>query len=232
MFSSRTNWYLGPNRFSQALEKHRRSGRPLLDLTASNPTTCGFSYPQREIFGALCDPRVMEFCTSRPKACSRLAAKPLPIIGCGHKHFSGAAQRVDPERIVLTCGTSEAYSHIFRLLCEPGDEVLVIRPCSYPLFEFLANLADVRLVSYPLVYDHGWQADLGAMHGALTPRSRAVLVVHPSNLRVSVVQESARRANLRRYAQTARWRWSPTKYFSITPLTARRPRHLPSTMPL
>jgi aspartate/methionine/tyrosine aminotransferase len=91
-----------------------------------------------------------------------------------------AAKTIDPENIVLTSGTSEGYSYIFRLLCDPGDEILVPAP-SYPLFEFLADLADVRLVPYPLLYDHGWQIDSDALRAALTPRTRAVLVVHPNN---------------------------------------------------
>ncbi len=91
-----------------------------------------------------------------------------------------SAPRIDPERILLASGTSEAYSHIFRLLCEAGDEILVPAP-SYPLFEFLADLADIRLVPYPLLYDHGWQIDFVSLRAALTSRSRAVLVVHPNN---------------------------------------------------
>ena len=99
----------------------------------------------------------------------------------GRAGFSGSpATRIDPERILLASGTSEAYSHIFRLLCEAGDEILVPAP-SYPLFEFLADLADIRLVPYPLLYDHGWQIDFASLRAALTPRSRAVLVVHPNN---------------------------------------------------
>ena len=178
MFSSRTNWHLEPNRFAQALESHRRSGRKLFDLTASNPTTCGFSYPEREILAALADPRAFEY---RPEA------KGLPETRTavsdyyrGRHGFGGVAGSVDPGRIFLTSSTSEAYTYLFRLLCEPGDEILVPAP-SYPLFEFLADLADVRLVTYPLLYDHGWQIDLPALKAALTPRSRAVLVVHPNN---------------------------------------------------
>jgi aspartate/methionine/tyrosine aminotransferase len=98
----------------------------------------------------------------------------------GRMGFAGSGERVDPERILLTSGTSEGYSHIFRLLCEADDEILVPAP-SYPLFEFLADLADIRLVPYPLLYDHGWQIDFTFLRAALTPRSRAVLVVHPNN---------------------------------------------------
>ena len=94
--------------------------------------------------------------------------------------FTGAAKSVEPHRILLTSGTSEAYTYVFRLLCEVGDDVLVPAP-SYPLFEFLADLADIRLIPYPLLYDHGWQIDFGGLRAALTPRSRAILVVHPNN---------------------------------------------------
>ena len=185
MFSSRTNWHLENNRLTQALEEHRRSGREVLDLTASNPTTCGFTYPQSEILAALADPRSLVYrpeSKGLPEARQAIAAY---YAGC--RPFSKAAPPVDPERIILTSGTSEAYSHIFRLLCEPGDEILAPEP-SYPLFEFLADLADIRLVPYPLLYDHGWQIDFTSLRAALTPRSRAVLVVHPNNPTGSLVQ--------------------------------------------
>ena len=85
-----------------------------------------------------------------------------------------------PERLILTTSTSEAYSYVFRLLCNPGDEILVPKP-SYPLFEFLADLADVKLVPYPLLYDHGWQIDFDSLYKAAPARSRAVILVHPNN---------------------------------------------------
>src|SRR4029077_602490 len=109
----------------------------------------------------------------------------------GRVGFSVSPQQVDPERILLASGTSEAYSHIFRLLCEAGDEILVPAP-SYPLFEFLADLADVRLVPYPLLYDHGWQIDFSSLRAALNSRSRAVLVVHPNNPTGSFVKPRER----------------------------------------
>jgi aspartate/methionine/tyrosine aminotransferase len=87
---------------------------------------------------------------------------------------------IDPERLLLTTSTSEAYSYVFRLLCNPGDEILVPKP-SYPLFEFLADLADVKLVPYPLLYDHGWQIDFASLEKATTTRSRTVILVHPNN---------------------------------------------------
>jgi aspartate/methionine/tyrosine aminotransferase len=178
MFTARTNWNLQTNRFAQALENHRRAGKALLDLTASNPTTCGFAYPAEEILSALADPRALEY--SPESKGLRSAREAVAMYYSGRPGFGICVGSVDPERIIFTAGTSEAYGYIFRLLCEPGDEILFPAP-SYPLLEYLAALNDVRLVPYPLFYDHGWHMDLSAMRAALTPRSRAVLVVHPNN---------------------------------------------------
>jgi aspartate/methionine/tyrosine aminotransferase len=178
MFASRTKWRLDPNQFAQALEAHRRAGKELLDLTVSNPTECGLVYPEREILAALADPRALAY--SPESKGLRKAREAVADYYIGRTGFAGPGGRVDPEQIVLISGTSEGYSHIFRLLCEPGDEILVPVP-SYPLFEFLADLADIRLVPYPLLYDHGWQIDFSSVRAALTSRSRAVLVVHPNN---------------------------------------------------
>jgi len=184
MFAKRTNWPLEPNRLARAIEAQHRSGKPLIDLTASNPTTCGLASPVREILDALRDPHALEY---RPESKGLFVAREVVAeYYLGRAGFADAAawhvgaNRIDPERIVLTSGTSEAYTHVFRLLCEPGDEILVPAP-SYPLLEFLADLADVHLVSYPLLYDHGWQIDFAGLRAALTPRSRAVVVVHLNN---------------------------------------------------
>lgn len=178
MFSTRTNWSLETNRLTRAFEARRKSGGKIVDLTASNPTECGLDYPREAILSALADPAALVY---RPESKGlREAREAVSEYYAGRFGFSNAGAAIDPERIVLSSGTSEAYSHIFRLLCEPGDEILVPAP-SYPLFEFLADLADVRLVSYPLFYDHGWQMDFAALRAALTSRSRAALVVHPNN---------------------------------------------------
>jgi alanine-synthesizing transaminase len=178
MFASRTNWRLDQNRFTQALEAHRREGKNLLDLTVSNPTECGLVYPETEILAALTNPHALAY-TPESKGL-RKAREAVADYYLGRMGFVGPGARVDPERVILTSGTSEGYSHIFRLLCDAGDEILVPAP-SYPLLEFLADLADARLVPYPLLYDHGWQIDFTSLRVALTPRSRAVLVVHPNN---------------------------------------------------
>jgi alanine-synthesizing transaminase len=178
MFASRTNWRLMPNRFATALEEHRRRGKPLIDLTNSNPTTCGFSYPEERFFAALNNRRALQY---EPESQGlRPAREAIADYYRGRTGFFGDGPAVEPARIVITSGTSEAYSFIFRLLCEPGDEVLVPAP-SYPLFEYLADLADVRPVSYPLVYDDGWLIDFGRLSAALTTHSKAVMLVHPNN---------------------------------------------------
>jgi len=171
MFASRTGWPLAPNRFSLALERHRASGRETLDLTESNPTRCGFAYDP-SLLAALGDVGGLAY-DPHPKGL-RAAREAV----CGYYRQRGA--EVDPEQVILTASTSEGYSFLFRLLCDPGDEVLVPAP-SYPLFEFLASIQDVKLVSYPLIYDYGWQIDLHGLSEALTTRSRAIMVVHPNN---------------------------------------------------
>ncbi|MFZ3333125.1 MAG: pyridoxal phosphate-dependent aminotransferase [Candidatus Acidiferrales bacterium] len=172
MFAERTNWNFAPNRLSEALARHRSAGKALLDLTASNPTECGFEYARGAILEALANPAALNY---SPDARGLRRAREVVA---GYYAAHGAAIALDD--IILTTSTSEAYSFAFRALCNPGDEVLIPEP-SYPLFEFLAEIQDVRLVRYPLVYDHGWQIDFNALEGAITDRTRAVIVVHPNN---------------------------------------------------
>ncbi|HEX9121156.1 MAG TPA: pyridoxal phosphate-dependent aminotransferase [Terriglobales bacterium] len=172
MFSSRTDWPLAPNRFSTALEKHRASGRELLDLTASNPTNLGLRYDAEAILAALANPNALEY---RPDARGMRVARDAVSA-----YYGEHGAHIDPERLVLTTSTSEGYSFVFRLLCDPGDEVLVPAP-SYPLFEFLADIQDVRLRPYPLFYDHGWHLDVHALTTAAGERTRAIMLVHPNN---------------------------------------------------
>jgi aspartate/methionine/tyrosine aminotransferase len=87
---------------------------------------------------------------------------------------------IDPSRVMLTASTSEAYSFLFKLLCDPGDAVLVPAP-SYPLFEHLATFESVRLVPYALAYDGAWHVDLPSVSRAIDERTRAILVVTPNN---------------------------------------------------
>ncbi len=172
MFSQRTSWKLSPNRYTEALTQHHASGRELLDLTASNPTTVGLSYDTAAILAALASPHSLAY---EPLAKGLPSAREAVA-----RYYRDLGFPIDPEQLLLTTSTSEAYTFCFRLLCEPGDEVLIPTP-SYPLFEFLADLQDVRLVPYELIYDHGWQIDLHGLEQKLTHRTRAVIVVHPNN---------------------------------------------------
>jgi aspartate/methionine/tyrosine aminotransferase len=195
MFSERTNWKLAQNRFTQALGEVRAGGARVLDLTVSNPTRAGLHYDDAAILGALASPRALDY---DPQSKGLLAARAAVARYYRDRSSSrgrGAASNVstdeievDPERIVLTTSTSEGYSFVFRLLCNAGDELLVPKP-SYPLFEFLADLQDVRLVPYPLIYDHGWQMDFPSLERAVTERTRGVVVVHPNNPTGSFVSE-------------------------------------------
>jgi len=190
MFSERTNWRLAHNRFTQAVEEVRARGAKILDLTASNPTHVGLTYDSAAILEALGSERALDY---DPQAKGLLSAREAvaryydercaPGERDGRSNVStgaSSAGAVDPERIVLTASTSEGYSYVFRLLCNAGDELLVPKP-SYPLFEFLADLQDVKLVPYPLIYDHGWQMDFPSLEKVVTKRTRGVVVVHPNN---------------------------------------------------
>jgi aspartate/methionine/tyrosine aminotransferase len=170
-FSSRTSWDVGESSYAAALREARASGRKIYDLTISNPTRCGFVY-DAALLGALGDPRALVY-DPDPRG-MRVAREAVAGYYAGH----GAA--VGVEDLVLATSTSESYSYLFRLLCNAGDEVLVAQP-SYPLFDFLADLDDVRLRPYPLFYDHGWWIDFAELERAVTPRTRAVIVVHPNN---------------------------------------------------
>ena len=178
MFARRTSWNLAANRYSTALEEHRREGRELFDLTASNPTTVGFRYNDEVLLKSLTDPRAL---TYEPQARGLAVAREAVAA-----YYAELATVVSAADLILTTSTSEGYSFVFRLLCDPGDTVLVPSP-SYPLFDFLADLQDVKLVPYELVYDHGWQIDFHSLNTAMEHARqqgspcRALLVVHPNN---------------------------------------------------
>src|SRR5271169_2540004 len=195
MFSQRTNWRLSPNALTRAIEEARASGQQILDLTVSNPTEAGIRPDAEIVLTALADPKAMNY-DPQPRGLLGAREAVRRYYRESHEVFD-----LDPERLILTTSTSEAYSYIFRLLCNSGDEVLVPKP-SYPLFEFLADLADVKLVPYPLLYDHGWQLDFDSLYKAATARSRAVILVHPNNPTgsyVSALETSALNAFCRDY---------------------------------
>jgi alanine-synthesizing transaminase len=171
MFSSRLPAAIAANRLTQAVADLRRSGRALLDLTQSNPTRAGFDYAP-DLLAPLASPPAL-----------RYDPAPLGALDARRAVSADYARRgVDapPDRIVLTASSSESYAELFKLLADPGDEILVPRP-SYPLFEHLGRLDAVVVRTYDLEYYGRWSIDLEGLARAVTPRTRAILIVSPNN---------------------------------------------------
>jgi alanine-synthesizing transaminase len=170
-FSSRMPADLGVNRLARAIQAARADGRRLLDLTLSNPTRAGFQYPP-DLLAPLAHPRGL---TYEPQPFGLLEARQAVAADYRRRGVSVAA-----DRIVLTASTSEAYSVLFKLLADTGDEVLVPRP-SYPLFDHLTQLDAVTARPYDLEYHDGWSIDFASVEHAFSERTRALLVVSPNN---------------------------------------------------
>lgn len=172
MFSSRSDVARTANPLTEALAARRGRGAPILDLTQTNPTRAGFDALAPAIQDALAaglrGPYVADSLGLR-EARAALVSRP-DVAAPGH----------DPDRVLLTASTSEAYAHLFRLLCDPGAEVLVPQP-SYPLLAHLAAYTDVHLTGYPLVFDGHWSIDFAALYDAITPRTRAVVAISPNH---------------------------------------------------
>lgn len=166
MFSKRLPWNVEPNAISLDVAAHRAAGRRLLDLTESNPTRAGLATAELE---PLTDARAL-----------RYDPEPWGLAEARRAVCAYYEHAIRPERVMLTASTSEAYSYLMQLLCDPGDEILAPRP-SYPLFEFLAGLQNVGVKQYPLYYHEGWWLDLDSLAERITPRTRAVVVVSPNN---------------------------------------------------
>ncbi len=171
-FSRRASPDRAPNRLATALAQGKSLGRPILDLTESNPTRAGVAYDRDALLRAIAPPAALSY---EPEPFGMTHAREAVA-----KELGAQGLAVPASRIVLTASTSEAYAFVFKLLCDPGEEVLVPEP-SYPLFELLARFEGVRLVPYPLVYDGAWHIDTRALERARSPRTRAVLLVSPNN---------------------------------------------------
>ena len=170
-FSQRTNWNTEESELARAHRLRMEAGLPIADLTASNPTRCGFQYGD-ELLEALADPKALDY-DPQPMG-SNVARQAVS------DYYSSLGVGVDSSQIVLTTSTSEAYSFLFRLLCDPGCEILAPQP-GYPLFDYLARLDDVVVKPVPLVYDQGWQIEPEGFRRAITPETRAIVLVHPNN---------------------------------------------------
>lgn len=172
-FSNRTSFADGaPNDFSRLLETKRKESGELWDLTESNPTRCGFSSLDVRILEPLCDPRNLVYA---PDPQGLLEAREAVSSYYAKKNIT-----VSPDRVFLTSSTSEAYTFLFHLLADAGDEILCVSP-GYPLFEHLALMADVNLHRLRAVYDQGWTLDPRLLEENRSSKTRALILVNPNN---------------------------------------------------
>jgi aspartate/methionine/tyrosine aminotransferase len=170
-FSSRLPASLASNRLAAAVARRRASGRDLIDMTASNPTAVGLRYPD-DLLAGLSDRRNLAY---EPDAAGMREARQAVS-----DELARRGPRIDPRDIVLTASTSEAYGYLFKLVCDPGDDVLVPQP-SYPLFEWLTRLEGVVARPYRLEHHVRWALDPHALASAVTTRTKAILAVNPNN---------------------------------------------------
>lgn len=170
-FSSRVPIDLGSNRLAHAVQRARAEGRPLLDLTESNPTRVGLRYPA-DLLAPLAHPRGLVY---EPSPFGLIDARQAVA-----KDYERRGTSISPDRVALSASTSDAYSLLFKVLADAGDEVLVPRP-SYPLFDHLTRLDDVTATPYELEYHDGWTIDISSVERAVTARTRALLIVNPNN---------------------------------------------------
>jgi alanine-synthesizing transaminase len=171
MASSRLPRSLEPNALARLVQARRASGAPTIDLTESNPTRVGLSYPA-SLLASLADPRALEY---DPQPLGRWPARAAVAAD-----FRRRGLVVSADRVALTTSTSEAYAWLFKLLCDAGDQVLVPQP-SYPLFAHLTALECVEAVPYQLEYHGAWRIDLESVRRAAGDRVRAILIVSPNN---------------------------------------------------
>jgi alanine-synthesizing transaminase len=180
MFSSRLPARLSANALTEAIDARKRAGVPLVDLTETNPTAVGLPYPA-SLLSSLGDPAGARY---RPDPRGLATAREAIAA-----EYRGDTVRAD--RLVLTASSSEAYAWLFKLLCDPGDDVLVPQP-SYPLFDLLTTLESVPARAYRLDEHGHWTIDRASLERAATPRTRAVLVVSPNNPTGSMLQQDDR----------------------------------------
>lgn len=190
-WADRTAFGNEPNALTAAIAQVRALSAPLIDLTVSNPTRCGFDYDEPALLAALAAPHTLQY-----------EANPLGTQAARQavaaRYYAPRGIPVSPDRILLTASTSEAYGYLMRLLCNAGDEILVPEP-SYPLFDLLASMQDVALVHYPLRLHDGWRVDWNELRARISPRTRAIVVVHPNNP-TGHATEAGERANFQAVA--------------------------------
>lgn len=171
-FSQRTAWEFHRNPLTQLADRLRRQGNEIHDWTVSNPTRCGLAYDTERIGAGLTDPASFTY--------SPVSSGLFPARSAVARFLASRNVSVGVDRIVLTASSSEGYSFLFRLLCDPGESVAIPRP-GYPLFEDLARLNDVTLLPYRFHYAGTWHLDEESLRRAILPSTRAIVVIHPNN---------------------------------------------------
>jgi alanine-synthesizing transaminase len=174
MFSDRSNWDLSPNSLSILLQNKKSAGDAIFDLTESNPTRIGLDYDSKEILAALSQPQSLAY---EPDPRGLVQAREAIAT-----YYADQGEHVDLDAIFLTASTSEAYSILFKLMGNPGEEILIPRP-GYPLLPYLACFEGVNAVSYPLRYDDrkGWFIDMDVLQALINPKTKAIVLVNPNN---------------------------------------------------
>lgn len=168
VFSRRSAHATSKNRIALALARHP----PRLDLTESNPTRTILPYAHAELLRALDNDAARRY---EPDPHGLPEARAAVVTRLKERGVS-----LSPDQITLTSGTSEAYTFLFKLLCDAEDEVLVPQP-SYPLFADLCRLEQINARPYPIHYDGEWHIGLSELAATITKRTRAVLLVSPNN---------------------------------------------------
>ncbi|MGH9619896.1 MAG: pyridoxal phosphate-dependent aminotransferase [Bryobacteraceae bacterium] len=183
-YSHRLTWPVSSNSLTDAIERKRESRVPLLDLTVSNPTEIFADYPHAAIARALAETGDLAY---RPHPLGEERARSAIA-----DFYASRGINNSPARLALTASTSEAYALLFKLLCDPGDEILAPLP-SYPLFEYLGALESVRISFYRLAYDGSWFVDFDSLRRQINEHTRAIVLVNPNNPTGSFLKPSEAR---------------------------------------
>ena len=171
-FSKRTNWNFTPNQISQTLDRLKKDKIDFIDLTESNPTQCQFNYLNKKLLKNFQNKENLSY-----DPCAQGLKEAREAISC---FYAKRKLCVNPEHILLTSSTSEAYSYLFRLLADQDDQILFPRP-SYPLFQFLTEINDVTMSQYSLVYGQSWSINFKELCKNIKENTRGVVLVNPNN---------------------------------------------------
>jgi alanine-synthesizing transaminase len=215
MFSSRVPANLEPNRLTGAVRRVRAAGPALIDLTLTNPTMAGIHYPA-SVLDSLADPAALQYEPSPlglPDARAAVA-----------RDYGRHGVNVAPDRVVLTASTSDAYSVLFKLLCAPAGDAVMLPVPSYPLFDHLTRLDGVRSIPYRLEYHGRWAIDFETLDQGWTDAVRAVLAVSPNNPTGSLLT-GAERAALAERCAARDAALIVDEVFADYPLSTREPSH-------